>query len=506
MLKLGPVDAETPLRFGHKKQLLVDNEVLCDCWQMRRVQETVRKHPQNPVIEADQPWEKDAKEGNGLQPGAVMYDEEAGLFKFWYRVVPYVLGSAVGYATSTDGVSWTKPDLGLVEYSGTIHNNVCRQEPAGKPVTHLSLVQDAREDAPERRYKGVWLAPYHEDGTRYSGWTGSGFSADGITWHQTDGGSRMGGGGGRATCMWDERLGRYVMFQRQHSEGDWQSIGGLRLPKVRGSFLTREESRDLIHWSPRQTVYIPMNLAWPSIEGMRVFLHEGIYFALANMQYDFQVTGKVELNLLTSRDGYRWEHHFPRQPLIPHGPAGDFDYLVTWEAVVTVHDDTMWLYYGGEPAPQSKPYAPIVDDGSPRLAGVPRPAAIGLATVPLDRLIGLRADEPVGTFMTRPFVVEGDELYVNANVDRELRVEVVNPVTELIDMGKKGSAGHYVGSDPGKQRYEGFTREDCALVAGDSLRHRVRWKGGSLGRFRGQGIRLRFLARMATVYAFQVAD
>lgn len=56
------------------------------------------------------------------------YDEEDGLFKLWYEVPPV---HAVGYATSPDGVSWTKPDLRLVEVGGTRHSNVCRLNPRG---------------------------------------------------------------------------------------------------------------------------------------------------------------------------------------------------------------------------------------------------------------------------------------------------------------------------------------------------------------------------------------
>ena len=51
-----------------------------------------------------------------------------------------------------------------------------------------------------------------------------------------------------------------------------------------------------------------------------------------------------------------------------------------------------------------------------------------MATVPLDRMIGIKADEPVWAILTRPFIVEGDELTISANTDRELRVEVDEPV------------------------------------------------------------------------------
>jgi len=494
VFKVEPFEAETPLRFGCRKQLLVDNEVLCDWWKVRRIQEKVRKHRDNPIIVADQPWEEDARTLKGVAARAVLYDKNEDLFRMWYCTVD--TGSVVAYATSEDGVTWHKPDLGLVEYAGTRHSNWCRLEPAGKPLTKMFLVQDEREDAPERRFKCVRIQPYHEDGTLCGSWTGTAFSADGTTWHQADGGVIAGGGGGRASCVWDERLGRYVMFHRGFSEN---------ASRETGRFITRQESEDLVNWSPRQTVFKPMDPTWPEVEGMLVFRHEGIYFGVANM-LENEIRGDMEQHLLTSRDGYRWEHPFPREPFIPRGPADEFDGMRIYDPVMAVRGETMWFYYSGTIYPHSKPLAPIVDDGAPGLSDCPQPYRIGLATVPLDRLMGLRADEPVGAFMTRPFVVEGDELYLNADVYRELRVEIVNPVTALVDTGKKGRSGHYISRDHEQQFYPGFRREDCALVVGDALKHRVRWKGGPMGRFKGQAVRLRFLARMATVYSFQVTD
>ena len=50
----------------------------------------------------------------------------------------------------------------------------------------------------------------------------------------------------------------------------------------------------------------------------------------------------------------------------------------------------------------------------------------------------------MGGFLTRPFIVEGEDLFINAVVDRDLRVEVVDPVSEYYDSGRKGYMGHYI--------------------------------------------------------------
>ncbi len=502
-IELGPVDCEPPLRFGRQKQLLVDTWVLADWWKLRRVQEEVKKHPANPILQADQPWEEDARHTAGVDCTASMYDAKDGLYKLWYSIksTPHLCG----YATSEDGVSWTKPDLGLAEVDGSVHNNICRLEPPGTFLGGVYLVQDPREESPERRFKGLIGPTYHTDGTTYGSWIGIGFSRDGLTWQGGAGGTRSGGGGGNPCCMWDERLGRYVMFHRRLTE-----MASTHESKrmCSGRYVIRQESEDLVRWSARRTVFnTAFDRRWPEVESMLVFLHEGIFIGVPQM-LENDIMGDVELQLVTSRDGYCFERPFPDKAFIPRGPSGEFDDLLTWCPTVLIHDDQMRFYYTGAQYPHSSPRESIVNDGKAEgLLGRGKssehsPNKIGLATVPLDRLIGLRADEPVGSFLTRPFVVEGAELYVNANVDRELRVEVVGPVTQLKDTGRKAHMGHYIGAD--EEVVPGFRREDCEVVLGDNLAHRVRWEGGALGKLKGQVVRLRVMARMATVYAFQV--
>ncbi len=402
-------------------------------------------------------------------------------------------GSFMGHATSEDGIQWEKPLLGLVEFEGARDNNVCRLEPFGRPLKALHVVDDSRQRPPERRFEAVGVNSYHEDGATYGGWGGIAYSADGATWHHVEGGTREGAGGGNPSCVWDENLGRYAMFHRQIIERAMPH----RYATSIGRYIVRQESEDLVEWSPRKTVFNPMDPKWPEVESMMVFRHEGIYFGFPQM-LENEIRGEVEIHLVTSRDGYRWEHPFPDEAFVPRGPRGDFDDMITWFGLMVVHDDQTKIYYGGARYPHSKPIAG--EPGPSSLAGGRRQNAIGLATVPRDRLIGLRADEPWGAFLTRPFVVEGDELYVNANVDRELRIEVVDPVGRFVDIGGKSHIGHYIAGE--EQRFPGFELDDCQVVAGDSLRHRVQWSGGTIGRFKGQAVRLRFVARMATVYAF----
>jgi len=54
-LELKPLQSEPPLRFGNKKQLFVDNHVLCARGNFKRVQAKLQKHPKNPPLEPNAP-------------------------------------------------------------------------------------------------------------------------------------------------------------------------------------------------------------------------------------------------------------------------------------------------------------------------------------------------------------------------------------------------------------------------------------------------------------------
>ncbi len=482
------VESEAALRVGQQIQLLVDNHVLADWWQLRRVQYRVRKHAANPILEPDQAWEETARRSAGSFPTAAVYDPQSGSFILWYQIEQETGGNVIGFAQSRDGIHFEKPLLGLVEYGGSKANNVCRVEPYGKPVWGaIHIIQDPRPQPAERRFWAVGL-PHWRDGTnRIRRWAGVAYSADGKTWHMAPGGILEGAGGGNPACLWDPKLDRYVLFHRQL----YETAGG-------GRYIVRQESSDLIDWTPRQTVFNPMAGRWPEVESMMIFYHQGIYFGLPQMLENDQ-RGEVEVHLITSRDGIRWEHPFPDEPFIPRGSPGDFDDMITWFSQAVAQGDWISFYYGGARyAHNARNWRTMPPER--------RMNKIGLARVPMDRLMGLRADRGGGAFLTRPLLIEGDELLVNADVSDELVVEVLPTTIPLTLYTLRDSEGrvryHEFEGKPGP--FAGFSYEDCQPVVGDSQQHRVTWKGGGLGEFKGQSVRLRFRARHATIFAFQI--
>ncbi len=120
-----PKTGELP-KVADAPQLFVDFDQVDVADNVVRTFYAAEKHPDNPVLRKEKPWEQD----RGTW-GSVIYDDEAQLFKAWYggesgRLLPKGDGPrhVMCYATSADGVRWDRPRLGLYEVMGTRENNV----------------------------------------------------------------------------------------------------------------------------------------------------------------------------------------------------------------------------------------------------------------------------------------------------------------------------------------------------------------------------------------------
>ncbi len=67
-----------------------------------------------PVLSAEKPWEKVA-----VMCPHVIFDDKERLYRMWYSGGEQYEPNAIGYATSPDGVNWTKHD----------HNPIFKPDP-----------------------------------------------------------------------------------------------------------------------------------------------------------------------------------------------------------------------------------------------------------------------------------------------------------------------------------------------------------------------------------------
>ena len=193
--------------------------------------------------------------------------------------------------------------------------------------------------------------------------------------------------------------------------------------------------------------------------------------------------GVMDVQLASSRDGWHWNRVADRATFLGVGPEA-WDRWFVHAGSLLVADDTVHVYYHGWPVKHGHGRR---DKGRTPNPEAPRPqgGGIGLATLPADRFVGLRAasGDRNAWVQTVPLTWQGDDLLVNASGDG-LRVE-------LLDMAGIPLPGHDAAA--------------CRLEPADSLRWRVRWSGHSLPAGPGSEPRaLRFYLHDSELFAFQV--
>ena len=145
---------------GSQRQRCLDDWLLESARGVERVFASPDKLGQ--VLSPDRPWE-----GNAQTIRCALHDEHDGLYKLWYTTATVVSrpGTPAGafeidyggpshtcLATSTDGLSWDKPELGIVDYEGSRANNILEPPLAGSAASVKGWFIDPREADPARRY------------------------------------------------------------------------------------------------------------------------------------------------------------------------------------------------------------------------------------------------------------------------------------------------------------------------------------------------------------------
>jgi len=473
------------------KQLFIDDYIIGELTGAEKVLNQPVKHAKNPLIVPDQPWEKNGFHSNGT----VMYDEQERIFKMWYTLWlpkeqkkgPHIGG--YGYATSTDGITWQKPQINK---KGGQTNRIVPPKTIG--FIGSSVFKDPVTMDPQRRYKMF----YNEkpDGTAKTWRTSVAYSPDGIHhWTPDPNLPLIPFSDTQTHAYWDARAGRYVAYLRANA--------GM------GRLISRIESEDFVHWSPKVTVIRPRgNLDWrfrTVMYGMRIMPYERVYIGLLSAYQGETIkpipkeketwTDKVETQLAFSRNGLTWlrvgKHGaIPHQELskghywktsdkrpvfIPYGEhkkAWDWGQIYAFQTALVVGDEIR-IYYTGFGSRHWASY-----HGDP----TPPPSGVGLATLRLDGFVSINAKDE-GTMTTKPFVFIGDTIEVNANAaGGSIQVEALDPEDKVI---------------------EGFAKKDCTAITSDSVRHVLKWKGkADCQLIQARPIKLRFYLKKAKLYSF----
>jgi hypothetical protein len=449
-----PVSArgEEPVDVGSRLELLVDRFLIDQtkgdvalCLHKPAAQEV--------VLVTDKPWE-----GNTSAYFTIFQDGDR--YRMYYRGSHFDEKTRQSphrevacYAESTDGVRWTKPELGLVEFDGSKRNNIVWDGVGSHDFTPF---RDANPACPaEARYKALGCG----DGKHQRGLYAF-QSPDGIRWKlmQEEPVITQGAFDSQNLAFWDAARGAYADYHRGFRSG------------VRD--IMTATSKDFLHWTD------PVFLQYPDAPREHLYTNAiRAYERAPHILLGFPTRflpdrgQQVEPTFMTSRDGrtfHRWtEALIP--VTAPEDRAGNRSNYMAWGLVKLPGADKEYSVYATE-AYYTGP--------SSRLRRF---------TYRVDGFVSARASAQGGQLRTRPLRFAGDRLAINYATLPQGQVRVAI-------------------EDAAGEPLEGFRLADCPAIRGDAIEHTVAWKGGtSVGRLAGRPVRLRFELRDADLFSFRFA-
>ena len=419
---------------------------------------------------------------------APAWDSAAQVYKLWDITTPDELSaqgiSCGGYYESTDGLHWTRPVVGQVEFRGSRQNNYVTVRTDRGSVAPTHVVYDPTDPDPARRFKAAS--------------TNAGFlaSPDGVTWTLLD--VPKVPSQDESNLSFDQQVHRFLHTVKQ------------RGPYGRSVWLSTSD--DFAHWTEPELTFhaddqdqvigrerIAARLADPKLQplfshdpalynvevyNMGVFRYEGVYIGLPSMFHsvgpfkpDYPNTEGFHLvHLAWSRDLTSWHRLADRQPFIGPSPTGAGAYDTTQilgPSAPVVRGDALWFYYTGlkyrGAANWSDAHTLDPDRG-----------AVCLAVLRRDGFVSLDAGNAEGVLVTKPFRLAGESLYANVTAVRgELRAELLDRDGTVLAVSER--------------------------LRGDLPRGQFLWPEEKLTSWRNREVSLRFRARQAQFYSYWFA-
>jgi hypothetical protein len=425
-------------------------------------------HPAGVALRFDRPWERS-------YTGYITVIKDGDRFRMYYRGLATAgrdgsTNECTCYAESTDGIVWTKPDLGLFEIFGTRSNNVVLAHAA--PFSHnFAPLLDMRPGIPpSEKFKAL-------AGTSQSGLVAFA-SGDGLRWRKLRDAPVLTQGAfdSQNVAFWSEAEGYYVAYFRTWTSGEFR---GFRT-------VSRATSTNFLDWSapvemtfgdtPREHLYTSQT--HPYFRAPHIYVATPMRFlpgrkALTDEQAAALGVGKgyasdcADAVFMTSRGGNRYTRTFMEAFIRPGPDLGNWASRAGMTAlgVVPTSPTEMSLY---KQAHYAQPSAHLIR-----------------YTLRTDGFGSVNAPYRGGEMLTKPLKFSGRELVINFATSAAGSVKV-----ELQDINGKPLPG--------------FALADAREQIGDEIERLVRWNSNAdLSRLSGQPLRLRFVMKDADLYSLR---
>lgn len=484
---------------GSRRELFVD-DYLIGALEGKAALQLHHPQPREVVLTHDEPW---GGSGSGYHSVFKDGDRYRMYYKAWHldvsngKVNTGTHPLFCCYAESDDGITWRKPELGLVEFKGSKANNIViasgKHDQVDADAGHPAVFKDDNPAAaPEARYKAILrsntpkgLLPFKSpDGIHWSPMTDHPVITDGAFDSQN-------------LAFWDSERGEYRAYWRYFTAGvtdekNWKP-GGFRAIRT-------ATSKDFINWSqpagltyadsPVEHLYTNqvkpyaraphILLGFPTryiergwSDSMRALpeLEHREWRAKANLRYGVAVSEGL---FMASRDGVRfkrWNEAFLRPGIEREGTWNYGHQYIAWHLVETKSP------LEGAPNEISLYASESYWTGNS--------SAVRRYTLRMDGFVSVNAPMSGGTLLTKPFTFKGGKLELNfsSSAAGGIRVEI---------------------QDANGKALPGFALDDCPPLFGDSLDRSVTWKAGrDVSPLAGKPVRLRFEIKDADLFAFR---
>jgi len=447
---------------GGRVEMFVDDYLISSAENAR-----LRLHPPAPreiALTMDQPWEGP---GSGVYSN-VFFDGEK--YRMYYRAIaPENDGGDLGesqfccYAESADGISWARPNLGLVEFRGGKDNNIVME---GVGAHNFSPWMDENPDCPpDEKYKAV-CGLSEEDGS--PGGLVAYKSADGIAWEKLQNAPVITEGqfDSHNIWFWDGNAGLYRCYSRYWA-GGWSGTRAIQ----------SNTSADFRVWDkpvpnsyakgvPLEHFYTNATVLCPGAE--HFYLSFPMRFVPDRKKWeDYPDDGISDAVFITSRDGVHFDRSFMEPWIAPTlDPRTQTQRnFITAQGILETSPEEFSLFV-------EEHYQ--WDDARVRRYAVRR-----------HGFGSMYADWQGGKFTTRPVQFDGGALYLNYATSAAGGIRVA-----LAD-AKTGMASR------------GFDLDDCDVMFGNELNKQVTWKGGGdVSKLAGTSVQLVVELTDADLFAF----
>ena len=441
-----------PVALGTRVEMFVDDWLI----DSNRSRGEVTLQLQAPVkreivLVTDKPWE-------GPDSAYFTVFQDGPLVRLYYRgIVPAgdtSAGQVTCYAESTNGVHFTRPNLGLVEFQGSKENNIIYR---GIEAHNFAPFRDTNPAArPGERYKalaGILSKLY------------AFVSPDGIHWTKLQAEPVMTKGAFDSLNLsfWDERTQDYRCFSR-YFDADVRAIQSCT-------------STDFIHWTdpapnlysqraPKEHFYT--NGTRPCPGAPHIYLSFPKRFVPERKKFaDYKEMGVSDAVFMSSRDGVNWDRTFLEAWVRPGLDNRNWTQRSNMPA---------WGIVQLDPAEFSMYITEHYEWPDHRLRRI---------TVRRHGFASVHAGAAGGEFTSRLLTFTGKHLILNYATSAAGAIQV-----EMLD-----AQGNPI---------EGRSLADMPALFGDELDAVVTWKSGSdLSGLIGKPVRFRFVLKDADLFALR---